>query len=244
MKRETFPTIIPQLAAYFLRAVSWLTANATRLGISTGKLAEITDLYGDETTPYTYVYAKLQYDKAPQRKDSVITANLKNISDKLKVLLRNTYNDIPASVWTDDDRLKLNRRTGLDHHPTHPVTPISEECFIDIEAHPQCLMKGGARSVSEGKTYALPEDVKQVEVRYAIIQGKFPIPDDMKDKVKVDCIGPNDGTTSVIFTKAVFKIQLSEIFAAYNFCCWARWINIQHPDLAGEWSEKHTVMIL
>lgn len=243
MSKSNFPSTISLLATYFMVVFLWLVTHATRLGIATTKIDELTDLYGDETTVGTYVYCKHQYDITPGRKPTTVTQNLAAVSVEMKKLLTEIYNDIPASKWTNDDRTTLNRKTGLPHDPTRHTVAIAELCILDIINKPLALTMGGARSQADNKNHSIPDSANAIEIRYAIVKGKFEIPESMKDKVRETCIGPNDDTVSVIYTKSLFELQLDESFSGYNIQLWGRWIDVKHKELSGQWSEEHNLMI-
>ena len=240
----TFPTQVQQLAAYFTRAIAWVIANATRLGVSAPNITALQSIYGDETTAGTYLYCKKQYDIAPNRKDGITTANLAKAAEKLRTKLTEIYNDIPASKWTDEDRKNLNRKTGLKRIVTHPTTRIAEKFVLDIDPHMNALFKCGARSRTDTKRHSIPVSANTIEIRYCAVKGKWPIGLDLAGKVREKCDGPDDNTYPLFFTKAIFEIQLDGELSGYDIYVWGRWVDLQHPELAGEWSEKHQMMIL
>ncbi len=243
MTDDTFPKDTQGKAAYFLMAVAWLVLNATRLGILSGTIEELEELYGDLETPGSYCYIKNEYDNTPGRKPSLLCTQLKTASNALVTKLRAIYNDIPASKWTDADRKKLNRKTGLPHEPTVPKAPIKDECVIDLENRPNGLFKGGARTKTDTKKHNIPDTANALELRFAVVQGKFAIPPELVNLVKAKCMGPEDGTTKEISTAALFSVQVNPIVAGFDLYLWGRWIDIQHPERAGEWSERHVLMV-
>jgi len=240
----TFPVPIQQLASYFVRAIAWIIANATRLGVSSTNVTQLQALYGDETTAGTYLYCKKQYDSAPNRKDGITTLNLETASEKVRNKLTEIYNDIPASKWKDEDRKNLNRKTGLKRTVTHPTTRIAEKFVLDIDPHMNALFKCGARSRTDTKRHSIPVSANTIEIRYCAVKGKWPIGLDLAGKVREKCDGPDDNTYPLFFTKAIFEIQLDGELSGYDIYVWGRWVDLQHPELAGEWSEKHQMMIL
>ncbi len=244
MKKQVFPAGILALAIYYGRSVAWVVSNATRLGISSSQITALQNIYGDDTTPGTYLYCKKVYDNQPGRKESKVTTALKTVSNKLKAKLIEIYDDIPASKWTDDDRLNLNRKTGLKRTVTHPTTRIAEKFVLDIDPHMNALFKCGARSRTDTKRHSIPESANTVEIRYCAVKGKWPIGLDLAGKVREKCDGPDDNTYPLFFTKAIFEIQLDGELSGYDIYVWGRWVDLQHPELAGEWSEKHQMMIL
>lgn len=243
MNRSTFPTSIAGLASYLVRSVAWLTDNAARLGISPAVILILQGIYGDNATAGSYLYCKKKYDDASARKDSIVTLNLKTVSTTIKNKLREIYNDIPASIWTDEDRTALNRKTGLKHVPTHATVPIIAECHLEITPKPNGLFKCAVRPVSDTKSYNIPETADAVELSSAIVESNIRKASEMPTKVLVRCLGPEDSTTKTTYYNARFQFTIDALFAGYDLYCWARWINTRHPEHAGEWCLLQVVMI-
>ena len=163
MTDTVFPSSIADKAAYFFKSTNYLTTNATRLGISATNLAKMKEIYGDDEHENSYVYRKIKYDASSGRKDTLITARLEESSAKMIEILTIIYNDIPASVWTTDDRVTLNRKTGLPKTHTIPETPIKEKIFIDVDPRGNGLISIKARSDMESTQHRVPDTAKQVE---------------------------------------------------------------------------------
>ena len=243
MKKKTFPTNIPGWQVFLFVLVAYIVLNATRLGILSARVSLLEALYGDESTVGTYLYCKKKYDEATGRKPAVISANLRNVTNDIKSLLILIVNNIPAEKWTNEDRAAFNRKTGLTKVITHPTTKIGDECVVIATPHPNGVFKGIARIDNETKSHALPEGANAMELRHAVVKGKFDIPEEYKGLVKEKCSGPNDGTTTSIVTSTRFRIELTEDFAGFELYLWGRWINLQHPELAGDWSIRQILPI-
>jgi hypothetical protein len=245
MTKSNFPTTIDGKDAYFFRTVAWLIDNASRLGIATEVVDALKLLYGDAVTPGSYVYCKTNYDNAPGRKDSKVVKNLETASDAMKAKLMEIYNDIPASKWTDDDRVTLERKTGLPHKPTTPIETIKDVCVVDIEVRPNGLFNFGIRLRNDTKRYNIPTGADAVEVRWAIVESEYrKASGELASKVKVKCESYNDCTAEELFRKAKFQLSVDPLLKAFELVCWVRWTNTVHPNLAGEWSGPHTKTIL
>ncbi|MEI6852343.1 MAG: hypothetical protein WCL06_05850 [Bacteroidota bacterium] len=243
MRKPAMPTSIKGFYVYLLSAYPWLISNATRLGVTTDNVNKIKGLVGDVDTTGTYMFIKKNYDETPGRKETQLTHNLKDITDKVKVKLREIYDDIPASSWTEDDRTYLNRRTGLPHKPSKPTVPIAADVIVDIIPHPNGLFEFNLRSRTDAKRFSLAEGADGAEVRYAIVQSNIRKAADMPDRVKEKCNGPDECSLKQVFFKAKFQFQLESIFAGYNLYCWVRWINSKYPQFAGKWSRMEVVLI-
>jgi hypothetical protein len=243
MSERTFPTSIQGLAAYFVRAIAWLIANTTRLGIIDTDKEELETLYGDETTVGTYLYCKKQYDEASNRKDSIVTDNLSAAAEKVIEKLMKIYGDIADSKWTDEDREKLNRKTGLPHEPTKPEGKIQAICVMNVIPFPNGVFEISARENEDSKRSGIPEDANSLEIAYAIVESPVREASEDLPKVKKECLGPEDDTMRHISTKAKTELKIAEVYAGYNVVCWGRWINTHYPELAGKWSGRQTNMI-
>jgi len=235
---------IAVFCAYLIKIIPYMTTNATRLGIDEDKLAEVVALYGSISTVGTYLYWKKKYDESSKPKDVVITTNLAEISDEMKAKVSAILNDIPVSKWSATDRVTFERKTGEEHTYTHHDTRIAAECFVGVSAFPNALIKGKVRFNLESKRHGLAEGANGIEIRYVPMVSKLAITPEVADKVKAKCNGPLDGTSMLISTTAKFEIQLDEILSGYNIWIWVRFVDLQHPNLAGDWSEKHVLPIL
>jgi hypothetical protein len=245
MKTETFPTKIQEFASYLIRAIAWLIANKTRLGILDTDMEELNALYSPDTTEGTYMYCKKKYDEASARKDSVVTNNLKGVSDKVKAKLTKIYNDIPVSKWTDEDRTRLNRKTGLPHEPTTPTEPIKDVCIVDIEVNPNGFFNFGIRYRDDTKRYNKAPGADAVEVWWAIVESEYrKATGEMIGKVKEKCETYNDCTEEELFRKAKFTLSVDPLFKAFDLVCWVRWTNTVHSNLAGIWCGPYKNTIL
>jgi hypothetical protein len=243
MGTPTFPTSIQDLAAYFVRAIAWLIANTTRLGISADDMETLGALYGPDSVEGTYLYWKKQYDEASNRKDSVITTSLNTVSEKVIAMLMKIYGDIPASKWTDADRENLNRKTGLPHEPTKPEGKIQAICVLNITPFPDGLFEISARESEDSTRSSIPEDANSLEIAYAIVESPVRAVSEDLPKVKKQCLGPDDDTMRLISTKSKTILKVEEVYAGYNVVCWGRYINTHYPELAGKWSGRQTSMI-
>jgi hypothetical protein len=244
MSRTVFPTTINGLAAYLYKVVAYLILEATRLGIIPERIDELKTLYGDDSHPGSYVYCKMQYDAASGRKDTIITKNLRTVSKNIKSKLRQIYNDIPATLWTDKDRETMNRKTGLPYTPTTPEVKIGADCNMEITAKVNGVFQFGVRPYSDSKRCNIAPGANGVELSYAYVQSNIrAVPIELASKVKVKCMGPEDDTMRFISTSSRFQINVDPIYAGFNLYCWARWINIQHPTLAGDWCPLQLLLI-
>jgi hypothetical protein len=55
---------------------------------------------------------------------------------------------------------------------------------------------------------------------------------------------PDDGTKQEFFNEATHLFVFGADKEGKYLCMWTRWFNIKHADLAGEWSEMQTLLIV
>ena len=238
---------IAALEKYLLVVIAYLVLNAARLGLDDEddtRLADLVALYGNISTEGTYLYIKKQYDNM-SGKDRIICRNLKSISNNITKKLSVLYDDIPASKWNNADRETLGRKTGDRSKPTHRESKITEPCVVIPESHPFALLKLGARQPdTEKKGYSLPDDVDGLEIRYAVVESAIrKIGEGTNPCVKKSCTGPNDGTSSVIYFKAKFELQLDDSLAGFDVVIFIRWTDTHDQQWAGEWVGPYTIRI-
>jgi len=189
------------------------------------------------------VYCKTQWDNAPKRKDTNITTDLRTVSTEIISMLRDIYNEIPASKWTDKDRNTLHRKTGLPHTRTRPDKPIKAICYPSVEVHSNGLINFTVHDGPDSKSLAFPEHADAVEVVFAVIESKIRPIGDFGDRVKKDCKSISDCPSKELFFKSRFSLQLDDDLAGFDLCYYIRFVNTKHPELAGEWKGPFVVRI-
>ena len=240
---RTIPTTRTGKNLYFLAVVAYLIANKTRLQITDVYIDLLQALYGDDATAGTYLYLYKLYANKSTRTD-VISAQLTDIENQIAELLRKIYDDIPASIWTTEDRKVTNRKTGLQPDHTIPTERIKAECILNAASLRGGLISISGRENEDSKRSSLPLGVNALELVYAVVVSTIrPLVGDFVGKVLTQCISTADCTDHVTFTKAKGEFQIDAQLAGYQLVCWARWTNLQHPNLAGNWSERHELMI-
>ncbi len=245
MNSQVFPTTIEGKATAFSIAVPHVEANSTRFGLSAPRVAALKDLYGDATTDDTYVFYFTLW-KSPATRTPVVIAKLEHNEAKMIKMLSDIYNDIPASIWTDDDRKVLNRKTGMRKDPTKPTKPISEKCWASGTILGGGGVKIKCRSIQDSSRSSKPTGCDAVEVAYRKFPPVFEKNADGSitvSKVRVQLKSPDDGTTKAIFTKATFMLNFSVEDIGENLQFYVRWINTKHPELNGLWNGPNSVML-
>ena len=239
----TFPTTINGLYLYLSVALPYLGLHITRFGVDAAKVAAIMALYGSADTPETYLFYKALWDDESSKRTKIVKKCLRTFSDTLKTKLREVYNDIPASRWTDTDRAKFNRKTGLPHSTSSPTKEINDICLTDIEPRTNGVIHFYINSRNDGKRCAISEAADSLEITYCVVEGKRKIEEAMVDKVKKSCYSPDECILRQYFTTAQFKLNIDPHLSGYTLKCWVRWTLIRHPNLAGAWSGPHEVTI-
>ena len=246
MGDSTFPTTKEGLYSYLLAVIAYLILNKTRLTISSDNITALQTLYGDPVTPDTYMYYyTLWADEANTRTKTVIKS-LDSKEEKIMKLLSAIYIDIPDSVWTDQDRETLHRKTGLPHTKTDKKAAITEECFAT-----RTLLGGGQFqlhcSITNDRNLAsLPEraDGVMVASRVDIPLNIEASEGDTTPKAKyIPLNGADDGTTKDFYSKANFTVIKNSDQSGNYYQFYTRWFNSKHPELAGPWTGPYVLVI-
>jgi hypothetical protein len=245
MNDTVFPTTKEALSVYFSVAVPYVGTNSARFGISDERKDALIAYYGTPSTADTYLYFLAKWADSSTRTRIVIT-KLEDSEEKMKKMLTEIYNDIPATTWTADDRDILNRKTGLPKTHTIPITPIAEKCIAGLTAKGSGVIGVKCRSNEDDKRASKPEGADAVEAAYRndpplITEDENGNKIVSKDKVQLK--SPDDGTTKVIVTKASFDLQFPIEDAGNNIQFYFRFINTKHPNLNGLWSGPYSISL-
>ena len=164
MAFHTFPPPIHEFASNLTFVYGYLLLNATRLGISTENMAQLTLLYSTGTTPKpSWIGLWINYTN-PLVVNSNSRAKVLVCRHDIEQLLLTIYDDIPKSKWTADDRTALRRPlkstshtpaqimavapdleladlipSGIKIHLSNPLTPDTDEMpeynHVDLEIY-------------------------------------------------------------------------------------------------------------
>jgi len=241
---SAFPTKILLLAAYFQIVIKYLQTNAARLGIDSDKLDAVVNLYGDNATPETYLYNYALWCNKVHTKTSLVNQSLASISKKLKKMLAEIYNDIPATKWKSKDRKTLNRKNGLPYTKTTSETKTKHGCSPDVVYCQNAVYKFLIKVSGEAKRCGIPEGMDSVEMAYAFIEGEFRKNTELNPKVRKTCLGPDDDTLRKVSFKAIFYFETDIKLKGYEIYIWFRYVHSRHPELAGKWSNRIDVTIV
>jgi hypothetical protein len=248
-----FPATKEGLFSYLSGVVPYAETNKVRLLISVLNMTALTTLYGDSATPGTYLYYYALWSQPGSGRTKDVIDNLVSTEKSIKSLLLKIYNDIPASVWTNEDRNAFNRRTGLPLTHTKPTSPIPEQCYVHITFRGGGDLKFNCRATLDSTRASMPKGANGVEFAFRIDSPQFvpPIPavidgagNDLASKIKRDqMISPKDATDHQTYPKAGFVVKLGPENAGNNLQFFARFINTHYPGLEGPWTGPVSVMI-
>jgi hypothetical protein len=240
---KNFPATKKGFYTYLTVVIPYLVANAARLGVSAVNLALLNSLYGAIATVGTYLYYFARWSDVTGGRTKEVIDNLAIMEKKIRKLLGEIYEDIPVNAWTQDDRNKLQRKTGAHALPTVPKTPISHACLALARAMGSGVVKIGCKYFEDQTRPSKPTGVDAVEVAYVIVPVKHKIGTELSPKVKDMIVDPDDGTTKKIYTRATFTLDLGFMNAGNEMQFFLRWINTKHPGLEGRWAGPFSVII-
>jgi hypothetical protein len=224
-------------------AVPRIIAEATRLGVSTANINIIKNLFGDLLTENTWCWLWVLYAGG----DATCTPNIKKAIAALRVKIEKAlsviYNDIPASVWNDDDRSIFGRATGA-YAPRITPGVITEKCYPTPVPMGGAKMKITCKSATDQSRASVGEGANGVQIAYIVIDQ--PHMDGMTDTSQLKratITTPEQCTNKEFFSGASFTLELDPIHAGRNLQFFVRWYNSKYPKNAGPWSEAYSANI-
>jgi hypothetical protein len=235
-----FPTTRHSLHTYLSVAIPYLVANKTRLGISNAVINALLNKYGAVSTPDTYLYFFAKWADESQERTHNVISNLNTLEAQLKKMLTSIYEDIPASVWIDTDRLTLNRKRGGKHPYTRRTKAIESNTFLHhkIIGHGHVLVKCFAAKDSSRASIDRTSGANAIQMAMCIIA---PDNTDMANEksglVKKETIKSVDECSfREIHLKATMHLTFDAQYRKCDVHIYARQYDVRHPELAGPWS--------
>jgi hypothetical protein len=142
---------------------------------------------------------------------------------------------------TNADRAVLRIAPPVTSH-VQPVAGIEEGCFAMLHIMGGGIMKISCKASHESGRAAKPYRADAVEIAYRTDRVLY---DSQTGKIIPLYVinGPDDGTTKMLSTKAVFLLHLGVENAGSKLQLYAHWINTKHPNLAGEWTGPFSTFI-
>jgi hypothetical protein len=243
----TFPGNIQDMFSYLTGVVTHINNEQLRLGIDSTRVATLNSIMGDTATPGSLCYLKMQWDNKTSGRTIQVTTDLRTRTEDAKGLLKEIYNDIPASKWSNADRAVFRRKTGLPKVSTHRRDGIQQQCF----ARPKDIGGGKIKVVcyadSEGSRASLPEGADSVMAAYSVIDpvdiaSAAASGNELSSKVKA----PRSATECserLTISRSTINLDLGPDSSGKKLYLFLRWYNTKHPELAGPWSSAMIVNI-
>jgi hypothetical protein len=147
-----------------------------------------------------------------------------------------------SAAITVADRLVLNIAIpGGPHHK--PTTKIQELCYTNVICLGRGDVKFFCRSTSDSSRSSKPDSSNGPEIAYLLIPPTAASGDSNGSTKKSSLPDPKLGFTHVIFTKAIFTLELGVEYAGYTMQYYLRWVNTKYPNLAGTWSVMGSIIV-
>ena len=130
---KVYPSTMDGINDYYNIVVPYLTANASRLGISPVNLTALNALFNN--TPVTpgdistmgWQQLWVLYSNKKTACTTAVRDQTKLKDKAMQHLLSSIYNDIPASVWTKTDRDTTGRKGPALGHKAQ-TTSVEKRC--------------------------------------------------------------------------------------------------------------------
>ncbi len=219
-EKRVVPQAIDPFNSYILVVLSYLTANASRLLITTGNITALNDLVTNATTGWTHWYT-LHANAATRT--SVINANLADSETAITQKLQSIYGDLPRSLMTNEDYQTL--------HISPPVTHRAKRAKITNIPFSKVYSVGGAivkfiiRTDTHAKRAAIDPLADAVEVVAVLLSIDKPLPTD-----------PSECNLHFISKEALFGHAFTPADAGMRFACFIRFVNLTDESKDGGWS--------
>lgn len=223
-----FPKKDAEFNDYVNIVVPFLNTHAGRLQVSPAHLAELNTLHGQWQTTYPQ-------SQNPDTATKTVIDNKNELRDDLEQELRDTYNDIPQSLLTTQDRNTLNLKKR-DLQPT-PRPTIESSPNVTMKCKEGRLMLVECRVDADSSRPSRHPESDTIEFRYKVNT------DDSGSPTPPAPPAPEPGGSGAWqgpfhSGKARFKIQLPENAAGKLLILQARWKNIVDDSKSGPWSEE------
>ena len=233
-KKRTKPTI-EQFNTRVRKAQARLISEATRLGVTTAQLAIIAGLFGNLATAGTWCFLWELYTGGETTCTPNVRKAIKTLRGKLEKALSAIYNDIPASIWNDDDRSIFGLKKGTRTPPTKPPK-IEEKIVPVIKNIGGGKIKIGCRTTTDEKRSSLAFGATGVKIAYSVVD--HPTKNDVQDetKIKRQVVDSADGCDNLdYFSGATFELELDPADVGRELQYFLRWYNVKHKENAGPW---------
>jgi hypothetical protein len=206
---KPFPSKDSDLNSYFQTAVPYLTSNAVRLLISEENQTRL----NDSLTDWDLIYPNSQNSNT---RTKTIIQNKDIAKVNFINLLRVVYGDVPASVWTTEDRNTLNLappNTSRTPAPVPSTKPIGQ---VDTSKR----LEHTISFTNEDGSHAKPARVRGCQIWF---------------KIGEPAIDPSELSFMVTDTASPYTHHFAGEHAGKNVYYWLRWENTRGET--GPWSD-------
>jgi hypothetical protein len=244
---ETFPLKKEDLKTFLSVVVPYLIANQSRLMLSPATINKLTNKYGDELTPDTYLYLITKWSDISNGRTRGVTHILAIVEKDLKKMLSSICEEIPVSVWTQTDRNMLRRKRGQKRPYTRRTAPIKTNTFIRHKLIGSGRIKVFCCGASEGMRASIDKQsgANAIQLAYCIIDpNNEDIGNEQIGKVKKEIVKSVDECGyREIHLKAAISLEFEALYHKCDVHIYARQYNMRHPELSGPWSVALIVSI-
>lgn len=226
-QRGPFPTEDAKFNQYLERAIPHLLENWEKLvpsmpGTPDERKEELEDLFKDwnETYPLS---------QNPDTRTTTITGEKDALRDEIETLMRNIYDDIPASWLNPSDREVLNihlrdREPSPHPHIVDPIIGLTPLTGGEVEVR--------VRVTTDSTNASKPLDHILVQAQYALTDASS-----MTAPAFEQC------TLQYQSSHALSIMQLGITNVGKKFYGYFRWYDPIHPEDSGPWTQAQSVIV-
>ena len=235
---------IQEFNTYVRKAVARLISEATRLGVTADQLAAVAALFGTVTTAGTWLYEWELYAGGPVTCTTNVRLAIGTLRGKLEKEFSSIYDDIPASLWNDDDRATFMRAKGLPVTRTAPGK-ITDQCIVAWEQQGGGTLKGLCKTAHTESRPGLAPNADEVEIAYTLVDQTPGQIETGGGSIKLDELKtPDDAAKTESFPTAIFLLKLGPANSGRRILYWIHWNNQHHKENEGPWNGPFSQNIL
>lgn len=206
---KPFPSKDTDLNSYFQTAVPYLVANTARLLISAENQTKLDVVFHDWNSVYPASQNTNTRTKTIVQNKEVARTNFMNA-------LRIIYGDVPASVWTNEDRNTLNLTTPSTSRTPVPAPITKPIAQVDTNRR----LEHTVSFTNEDGSHAKPVGVRGCQIWF---------------KIGEPAIDPSELSFMATDTASPLTHQFNGEHAGKNVYYWLRWENTRGET--GPWSD-------
>lgn len=215
-----FPNPQGEFNTYVNRVIPYLDANKTRLKVPATPISKLLALH----TQWKDIYPKSR-DGNTRTATIILTKN--QLRKKITARLRQVYRDIPDSALASTDRSTLKLKARKKKNAVRPA--IKERLSLSLRVEDGSIIKITCRRPGDEDRASRHKHSDAIEIKWTLgVEGPT---------------SPDDCPNTVIFTRSISRLRLSQSLAGQRFWCFARWKNIRDDNKSGTWSRRNTAII-